>query len=127
MCGLDLCEDGARTLTRESVATGQDQLSQESSREVGQTGGTYDFERLERAIDFLIGEHERLSSEKAELLEELVEREQRLTSLQSRLDTEKAQRLTAVESVDKILGRLEQLQTSVTNTAVGKTPAEGAL
>lgn len=127
MCGLDLCEDGARTLTRESVATGQDQLSQESSREVGQTGGTYDFERLERAIDFLIGEHERLSSEKAELLEELVEREQRLTSLQSRLDTEKAQRLSAVESVDKILGRLEQLQTSVTNTAVGKTPAEGAL
>jgi len=75
----------------------------------------------------LIGEHERLSSEKAELLEELVEREQRLTSLQSRLDTEKAQRLSAVESVDKILGRLEQLQTSVTNTAVGKTPAERAL
>ena len=125
MCGLDLCEDGARTLTRESVATGQDQLSQASSREVGQTGGAYDFKRLERAVDFLIGE--RLSSEKAELLEELVEREQRLTSLQSRLDTEKAQRLTAVESVDKILGRLEQLQTSVTNTAVGKTPAEGAL
>ena len=127
MCGLDLCEDGARTLTRESVATGQDQLSQASSRGVGQTGGAYDFERLERAIGFLIGEHERLSSEKAELLEELVEREQRLTSIQSRLDTEKAQRLTAVESVDKILGRLEQLQTSVTNTAVGKTPAEGAL
>jgi chromosome segregation ATPase len=127
VCGLDLCEDGARTLTRESVATGQDQLSQASSRGVGQTGGAYDFERLERAIDFLIGEHERLSSEKAELLEELVEREQRLTSLQSRLDTEKAQRLSAVESVDKILGRLEQLQTSVTNTTVGKTPAEGAL
>jgi chromosome segregation ATPase len=127
VCGLDLCEDGARTLTRESVATGRDQLSQASSREVGQTGGAYDFKRLERAVDFLIGEHERLSSEKAELLEELVEREQRLTSLQSRLDTEKAQRLTAVESVDKILGRLEQLQTSVTNTAVGKTPAEGAL
>ena len=127
MCGLDLCEDGARTLTRESVATGQDQVSQASSRGVGQTGGAYDFERLERAIEFLIGEHERLSSEKAELLEELVEREQRLTSLQSRLDTEKAQRLSAVESVDKILGRLEQLQTSVTNTAVGKTPAEGAL
>ncbi|MDC1294833.1 hypothetical protein N8077_00655 [Myxococcota bacterium] len=102
-------------------------MSQASSREVGHTGGAYDFKRLERAVDFLIGEHERLSSEKAELLEELVEREQRLTSLQSRLDTEKAQRLSAVESVDKILGRLEQLQTSVTNTAVGKTPAEGAL
>ena len=127
MCGLDLCEDGARTLTRESVATGQDQLSQASSRGVGQTGGAYDFERLERAIDFLIGEHERLSSEKAELLEELVEREQRLTSLQSRLDAEKAQRLSAVESVDKILGRLEQLQTSVTNTAVGKTQADREL
>ena len=127
MCGLDLCEDGARTLTRESVAAGQDQLSQASSREGGRGGGAYDFDRLERAIDFLIGEHERLSSEKAELLEELVEREQRLTSLQSRLDTEKAQRLSAVESVDKILGRLEQLQTSGTNTAVGKTPAERAL
>ena len=61
------------------------------------------------------------------LLEELVEREQRLTSLQSRLDAEKAQRLSAVESVDKILGRLEQLQTSVTNTAVGKTQADRAL
>jgi len=127
MCGLDLCEDGARTLTRESVATGQDQLSKAGSRGVGQTGGAYDFERLERAIDFLIGEHERLSSEKAELLEELVEREQRLTLIQSHLDREKAQRLSAVESVDKILGRLEQLQTSVTNAAVRKTPAQGAL
>ena len=127
MCGLDLCEDGARTLTRESVATGQDQLSKAGSRGVSQTGGAYDFERLERAIDFLIGEHERLSSEKAELLEELVEREQRLTLIQSHLDREKAQRLSAVESVDKILGRLEQLQTSVTNAAVRKTPAQGAL
>ncbi len=127
MCGLDLCEDGARTLTRESVAAGQDQKSQASSPGGDRAGGAYDFDRLERAIDFLIGEHERLSSEKAELLEELVEREQRLTSLQSRLDAEKAQRLSAVESVDKILGRLEQLQTSVTNTAVGKTQADRAL
>jgi len=61
----------------------------------------------------LLAEHERLSSEKAELLEELVAREQRLTALESQLATERERRTAAVEGVDKILGRLEQLKDSV--------------
>ena len=64
-------------------------------------------------MTYLLAEHERLSSEKAELLEELVAREQRLTALESQLATERERRTAAVEGVDKILGRLEQLKDSV--------------
>ncbi len=78
---------------------------------------TYDFERLERAVAFLLEEHERLSGERAELLEELVDREQRIGQLESRLEAERKRRLTAVEGVDKVLARLEQLQTSVVAAA----------
>lgn len=77
----------------------------------------YDFERLERAVAFLIEEHERLSSEKAELLEELVDRERRITSLEAGIEHERALRRSAAEGVDKILARLEQLQASATAAA----------
>ena len=72
-----------------------------------------DFGRLERAIEFLIGEHERLTREKDELLRELTEREQRVASLESQVARERERREVAIEGVDKILGRLEQLQSSV--------------
>lgn len=77
----------------------------------------YDFDRLEQSIEFLIDEHERLSSEHEALLSELVDREHRVSTLESRLEEERSKRATAVEGVDKILGRLEQLQTSVAAAA----------
>ena len=75
--------------------------------------GRYDFDRLERSIDFLIDEHRQLSAEREALLGELREREHRIAILESRLESERAQRSSAVEHVDKILSRLEQLQASV--------------
>jgi hypothetical protein len=86
------------------------------------TGGSnanhaYDFERLERSVEFLIEEHQRLSGEREALLEELVEREQRVISLETQLKHERVRRMTAVEGVDKILGRLKQLQVSVVAAA----------
>lgn len=75
--------------------------------------GRYDFDRLERSIDFLIDEHQRLSAERAALLGELREREHRIAMLESRLESERAHRATAVQHVDKILSRLQQLQASV--------------
>ena len=77
----------------------------------------FDYERLERSIAFLIEEHERLSTEKAALLEALVDRESRLTSLEAKLERERATRAAAVEGVDKILARLEQLQASASAVA----------
>jgi hypothetical protein len=77
----------------------------------------YDFDRLEKSVEFLIKEHERLSGEREELLAELVDREHRISTLESRLDLEQSKRAVAVEGVDKILARLEQLQTSVTAAA----------
>ena len=77
----------------------------------------YDFDRLEQSVDFLIKEHERLSGEREELLAELVDREHRISTLEGRLDLEQSKRAVAVEGVDKILARLEQLQTSVSATA----------
>jgi len=79
--------------------------------------GQYDFDRLEQSVEFLIKEHERLSGEREALLSELLDREHRISILESRLDSEQSKRATAVEGVDKILARLEQLQTSVTASA----------
>ncbi len=61
----------------------------------------------------MLREHERLSAEHEALLGELLERELRISTLESRLDAERATRAAAVESVNKILTRLEQLQASV--------------
>jgi hypothetical protein len=47
------------------------------------------------------------------MLGELLDREHRIASLESKLEGERALRATAVESVNKILSRLEQLQASV--------------
>ena len=77
----------------------------------------YDFDRLEQSVEFLIKEHERLSGEREELLAELVDREHRISTLEGRLVLEQSKRAVAVESVDKILARLEQLQTSVSTAA----------
>lgn len=74
--------------------------------------GRYDFDRLERSVEFLLKEHERLSGEREALLAELMDRGHRIALLESQLDEEQKMRAVAVEGVDKILARLEQLQTS---------------
>jgi hypothetical protein len=87
--------------------------SDEETSRVGQ----YGFDRLEQSVEFLIKEHERLSGEREALVAELVDREHRIAVLESSLDEERGKRATAVEGVDKILTRLEQLRTSVTANA----------
>ena len=77
----------------------------------------YDFDRLEQSVEFLIKEHERLSGEREALLADLVDREHRISMLEARRDAEQSKRAVAVEGVDKILARLEQLQTRVTAAA----------
>ena len=77
----------------------------------------YNFDRLGHSVEFLIKEHQRLSGEREALLVELVDREHRITTLETRLDAERVKRATAVEGVDKILARLEQLQVSATAAA----------
>ena len=79
--------------------------------------GRYDFDRLEQSVEFLINEHERLSREREALLAELVDRERTISRLESRLEEERVRRVTAIESVDKILSRLTQLQDSVAAAA----------
>ena len=79
--------------------------------------GQYDFDRLEQSVEFLITEHERLSSEREALVAELVDREHRIAVLEAKLADEQGKRAAAVEGVDKILTRLDQLRTSVTANA----------
>ena len=76
-----------------------------------------DFDRLERSVDFLIEEHIRLNAEREALVAELVDREHKIATLEGRLEAERVRRVTAVEGVDKILTRLEQLQGSVASSA----------
>jgi len=75
--------------------------------------GRFDFDRLEASVDFLIQEHERLTAEHDALLGELRDREHRISVLESRLESERVTRTSAVECVNKILSRLEQLQATV--------------
>lgn len=88
-------------------------ISATRSGRASEVDGRYDFDRLERSVDFLIREHERLSAERAALLGELLDREVRISALETRLEAERVTRAAAVESVNKILVRLEQLQASV--------------
>lgn len=93
---------------------------QESVRKGTQSGmqaDRYDFDRLERSVEFLLEEHERLSGEREALLQELIDREQRISLLESRLQRESTRRVTAVEGVDKMLSRLEQLQASISSVS----------
>jgi hypothetical protein len=88
-------------------------ISATRTERVNDDNRRYDFERLESSVEFLIREHQRLSAEREALLGELVDREHRLATLESRLETERATRAAAAESINKILSRLERLQSSV--------------
>ncbi len=83
----------------------------------------YDFGRLERSVEFLLKDHERLGSERDALLAELIEREHRITVLESKLAAEDQRRATAVDSVDRILARLEALESGVQE--VSQSPGSG--
>lgn len=75
-----------------------------------ETEGRYDFDRLERCVEYLLDEHRRLSAEHAELLVELGERQHRIAQLESRLASERALRAAAIAGVDSILARLERMK-----------------
>jgi len=77
----------------------------------------YDFERLERSIEHLLKDHERLTAEREALLEELIDRERRIAALESKLASEGERRVSAIESVDQILERLDQLESDVVEGA----------
>jgi chromosome segregation ATPase len=83
------------------------------SGRAGDEDGRYDFDRLERSIDFLIDEHRRLSAEREALLGELLDREHRIATLESRLESERSSRSSAVSRVYQILTRLNHLHASV--------------
>lgn len=73
----------------------------------------YDFRRLEHSVEFLLEEHARLGAEREAILAELADREHRVAQLEAEVVDERRRRAVAVEGVDKILSRLEQLQASV--------------
>ncbi|MEE8165427.1 MAG: hypothetical protein V3T64_07660 [Myxococcota bacterium] len=83
----------------------------------------YDFERLERSVEYLLKDHERLSTEREALLAELIDREHRIAVLESKLAAEDQRRASAVESVDRILVRLEALEVGI--QAVSAPPGLG--
>lgn len=70
----------------------------------------YDFERLERSVEYLLENHERLGAEREALLAELADREHRIASLEAKLDADRRRRATAVATVNRVLERLEALQ-----------------
>lgn len=86
----------------------------------------YDFQRLERSIEYLLEEHARLSAEREAILAELADREHRVSQLEAEVVDEKRRRAVAVEGVDKILSRLEQLQSAAQGHATDSADAAGA-
>ena len=73
----------------------------------------YDFDRLERSVEYLLKDHERLRTEREALVAELIDREHRITVLETKLAAEAQRRGSAVESVDRILARLEKLEAGI--------------
>lgn len=92
-------------------ASAKENMTQTEGRDAA--GERYDFQRLERSIEFLLEEHARLGAEREALLAELADREHRVAQLEAEVVDERRRRAVAVEGVDKILSRLEQLQSSV--------------
>lgn len=72
--------------------------------------GRFDFERLEQSVGALLRDHDRLAAEREALLAELAEREHRLAVLEGRLDRERMCRVSAAEGVDRLIARVESLQ-----------------
>ena len=73
--------------------------------------GRYDFDRLERSIEFLLEEHERLTTEREALLAELVDREHKIATLETRLEEIRGlleQISDRHSAIDRELGQLEQ-------------------
>ena len=123
VCGLDLCEDGARTLTRESVAAGQDQKSQASSPGGDRAGGAYDFDRLERAVRSLVAQQNRLATENQQLRDELAQRDVEAKQLNAEIEDAKSRREGAIERVDTLMAELDRLDTQLDEAVA--TPSAG--
>lgn len=87
--------------------------SHESSHAGASQESPYDFERLERSIDLLLEDHQRLKAEHEALIFELVERQQKMAALESELAEERALRANAVEVVDRVLNRVDQIEQTV--------------
>jgi len=85
--------------------------------------GHYDFERLERSVEILIEDHERLSAEREALRNELVERERRILSLEAKLAAESQRRASAAEHVDRILKHLEAVERRVVDARAATVPS----
>lgn len=89
-----------------------------SSDRASSRSSQYNFERLEHSVEVLLKDHQRLSAEREALLEELVERERRIGVLESKLALESERRGVALESVDQILERLQELESEVVGASV---------
>ena len=83
----------------------------------------YDFERLERSVEYLLKDHERLDAEREALREELVERERRIAGLEAKLAAEGERRVSAVDRLDRILTRLQEFESVV--VGVGASAGSG--
>lgn len=92
-------------------ASATENMTQGERRDAAQD--RYDFQRLERSVEFLLEEHARLGAEREAILAELADREHRVAQLEAEVVDERLRRAASVEGVDKVLSRLEQLQASV--------------
>lgn len=84
----------------------------------------FDFERLERSIEQLLDDHERLGAEHEALIFELVERQHKIAALESELQLERSRRSKAVDVVDRVLTRVETLEQTLDIPGRGKIRGE---
>lgn len=89
-------------------------MHEQRPRESGstQTDG-FDFDRLEHGIEQLLEAHARLRAERDALLQELADREHRLSQANAKLDAERARRGEALDRIDRILARLGRLESTM--------------
>ncbi|MDP6978270.1 MAG: hypothetical protein QF570_06655 [Myxococcota bacterium] len=79
----------------------------------------FDFDRLERVVAELIEERHRLGAENDLLRKELVQREQKIAELDSRLTQQEQRRTDALKRLDDLLAQVEGFATLATQAAEG--------
>ena len=74
---------------------------------------TFDYARLDRAIESLLDDHERLRAENRSLRTLVGEREAKLAKLEESLLASNQKRQDAIKRIDELVSRLEQIDAAL--------------
>lgn len=76
-------------------------------------GDSFDYTRLDRAIELLLEDHARLRTQNRALRAAVGERESKIADLEEQLLTSNQKRADAIKRIDDLVSRLEQIDAAL--------------